>query len=272
MFHPSDTVSLGFSVEAAEQYGGDSAGGGAITLPSALVSSYSGQLNTGSTGLSVPSPNQDLIGKVAFEPRVGNRSLHIELAALLRRFEFYNPLRQQIFKAASGGGSLNFNLELFKNFRLAANNFYSDGGGRYIFGQGPDLIIQGDGSPSLVHAYSTVDGFEYQARPKTLLFAFYGGTYFHKNVAIDPETGKPVGYGYDGSPSGHNRSIQEASAGFAHTFWRDPAYGALQFMTQYSYVIRHPWFVAPGQLGDANVNMVYLNLRYTLPGAPPSGR
>jgi hypothetical protein len=79
--------------------------GGAITLPSALVSSYSGQLNTGSTGLSVPSPNQDLIGKVAFDPRVGNRSLHIELAALLRRFEFYNPLSQQIFKAAGGGGA-----------------------------------------------------------------------------------------------------------------------------------------------------------------------
>ena len=270
MYHPRETVTLGLSLEAAEQYAGGSAGGGTITLPSALVPSYSEQLNMGSSGLGVPSPHQDLIAKVAFDPKVADRSLHIELAALWRRFEFYNPLSHRSFKTAGGGGSANFNFELLKNFRLVANTFYSDGGGRYIFGQGPDLIIRGDGSPSLVHAYSTVDGFEYQARPKTLFFAFYGGAYFHRNTAIDPDTGTPVGYGYAGSPSGHNRAIQEATAGFAHTFWRSPNYGALQFMTQYSYVFRHPWYVAPDQPGQANVNMIYLNLRYTLPGAPPS--
>jgi hypothetical protein len=272
MYHPKETVSLGLSVEASEQYAGGSAGGGTITLPSALVPSYSEQLNNGSSGLSVPSPHLDWIGKVAFDPKVADRPLHIELAALWRRFEFYNPLSSQSFQASGGGGSANVNLELFKNFRLIANTFYSDGGGRYIFGQGPDLIIRGDGSPSLIHAYSTVDGIEYQATPKTLFFAFYGGTYFHKNVAIDPATGEPVGYGYEGSSSGHNRAIQEATAGFARTFWRNPNYGALQFMTQFSYVFRHPWYVTPGQPGEANLNMIYLNLRYTLPGGPPAER
>jgi hypothetical protein len=272
MYHPRETVTLGLSAEAAEQYAGGSAGGGTITLPSALVPSYSEQLNTGTSGLSVPSPHQDLIGKIAFDPRVGGRSLHIELAALWRRFEFYNPSNHQSFKAAGGGESVNFNFDLFKNFRLVANTFYSDGGGRYIFGQGPDLIIRGDGSPSLVHAYSTVDGFEYQARPKTLFFAFYGGAYFQRNVTTDPDTGESVGYGYSGSPSGHNRTIQEATAGFAHTFWRNPNYGALQFMAQYSYVFRQPWYVASDQPGEANVNMIYLNIRYTLPGGPPSER
>jgi hypothetical protein len=164
---------------------------------------------------------------------------------------------------------LNLNVELVKNVRLFSNNFDSDGGGRYIFGQGPDLIIQGDGSPSLIHAYSMVQGLEYQARPKTLLYAYYGGAYFQKNVAIDPETGSLVGYGYQGSPSEHNRALQQVTVGLSRTFWRDPAYGALQFMTQYSYIFRHPWHVAPGQPGEANLNMLYLNLRYTLPGAPP---
>jgi len=41
-------------------------------------------------------------------------------------------------------------------------------------------------------------------------------------------------------------------------------------MVQYSYLVRHPWFVAPGQPGSANLNMLFLNLRYTLPGAPPA--
>ena len=58
VFHPSESLSVGFSSEAAEQYAGGSAGSAAITLPSALVPSYSAQLNTGSSGLGVPSPNQ----------------------------------------------------------------------------------------------------------------------------------------------------------------------------------------------------------------------
>ena len=272
VFRPSETVTLGISSEAAEQYAGGSAGSAAITLPSALVPSYSGQLNTGSSGLSVPSPNQDLIGKLAFDNKVGGRPFHVELAGILRRFKFYNPLTLQTFKVAGGGGSLNFNVEVVKNLRLFSNNFFSDGGGRYIFGQGPDLIIQGDGSPSLIHSYSMVHGLEYQVRPKTLLFAYYGGAYFQKNVAIDPTTGGPVGYGYSGSPSEHNRSLQQVTAGFSRTFWRDPAYGALQLMTQYSYLFRQPWYVAPAQPGEANLNMFYLNLRYAFPGAPPSAR
>ena len=91
VFRPNETVTVGVSSEAAEQYAGGSAGSAAITLPSALVPYYSGQLNTGSSGLSVPSPNQDFIGKVAFDNKVGGRPFHLELAAILRRFKFYNP-------------------------------------------------------------------------------------------------------------------------------------------------------------------------------------
>jgi hypothetical protein len=43
-------------------------------------------------------------------------------------------------------------------------------------------------------------------------------------------------------------------------------------MTQYSYLFRQPWHVAPAQPGEANLNMFYLNLRYSFPGAPPSAR
>ena len=91
-------------------------------------------------------------------------------------------------------------------------------------------------------------------------------------MAIDPANGQPVGFGYTGSPGNHNRAIQEGTFGFTHTFWRDPNYGAMQFMVQYSYLVRHPWYVAPGQPGAANLNMLFLNLRYTLPGAPPPER
>lgn len=39
-----------------------------------------------------------------------------------------------------------------------------------------------------------------------------------------------------------------------------------QSRMQYSYLPRHPWFVASGQPGAANLNMLSLNLRYTLLG------
>jgi hypothetical protein len=269
VYHPKAQVSMGVSVEAAEQYGGGSAGGGVITLPSALSNAYATELNNGTSTYTVPNRRPDVIGKIAFDPTIARRHMHIEFAGVLSGFRFYNPIDQKHYAAQGGGGSVNLNLELVKNFRLITNNYYSDGGGRWIFGQGPDLIIRGDGSPSLVHSASTVSGFEYQANPNLLVYAYYGGVYFGRNVAIDPANGKPVGYGYSGSPSSQNRAIQEATFGFTKTFWKDPKYGALQFMTQYSYLTRSPWHVAAGQPSSANSNMVFLNLRYLLPGAPP---
>lgn len=72
-----------------------------------------------------------------------------------------------------------------------------------------------------------------------------------------------------GSPASHHRSIQETTFGFTHTFWRDANFGALQLMTQYSYLTRRPWFVAAGQPGEVYSNMVFINLRYVLPGSAP---
>ena len=53
-----------------------------------------------------------------------------------------------------------FNVAVLKNLRLISSNFFSDGEGRYLFGQAPDLIVRADGSLSAVHASSTIDGFE----------------------------------------------------------------------------------------------------------------
>lgn len=270
VYHATPRIAMGLSLEASEQYGGGSAGGGVITLPSNLSSAYASQINTGGNTFSVPNARPDVIAKIAFDPRVGGRNMHIEFAGVSSAFRFYNPLTQTRYFKQGGGGSVNLNFEVLKKLRIVTNNFYSNGGGRWIFGQGPDLIIRGDGSPSLVRAASTLSGLEYQAGKKWLLYAYYGGAYFGKNVTIDPITGKPVGYGYSGSPNSQNRSIQEATLGFTNTFWKDPKYGALQFMTQYSYVTRNPWYVGPGQPANAHLNMVFLNLRYALPGAPPA--
>jgi hypothetical protein len=128
--------------------------------------------------------------------------------------------------------------------------------------------VRADGSLSAIHAYSTVSGFEYQPKPRLQLYAYYGGEYLTRNIAIDLN-GKLVGYGYSGAPNTQNRTIQEGTSGFIWTFWKNPNYGALQFMGQYAYLNRAPWYVAPGQPENAHNSTVFLNLRYQLPGESP---
>ena len=42
-------------------------------------------------------------------------------------------------------------------------------------------------------------------------------------------------------------------------------YGAVQYYTQYSYLTRAPWFVAPDNPKNAHLSMVYAGIRYVLP-------
>jgi len=282
VYHPSSKVALAVALDSPEQYVGGSAGGSLITFPSSLSSVYSGELNVGTNTLGVPNVAPDVIAKLAFDP---SKKFHFEIGGIERNFKVWNPSTKTTpaatFTAEGGGGFLNLNFEVAKGFRLLTNNFVSDGGGRYIFGQAPDLIVHGDGSISLIHADSTVTGFEYTNK-KSLIFGYYGGIYVGRNSTIVPVTTTsgtppvttttltPYGYGYSGAPSGQNRAVQEATIGFNQTLWKDAKYGALNFIGQYSYLTRNPWSVATGQPANANLSMVFFDLRYTLPGSAPT--
>jgi len=263
-YHPNDHFHVVLSAENPQQY----VGGTGVTYPSALTASgaLGSQFNDGTTTYKVPNLHPDIIVKAAFDAKPKGLEQHIEVAGMVRSFKYFNPLPgvNHTFQTTGGGGAVNSNFELFKGFHLIENAFFSDGGGRYIFGVGPDLVVRPDGNLSLVHAYSTVDGFEANVSKNLMLYSYYGGAYYGRNTGID-SNGKPIGYGYTGSSSNSNRSLQEYTFGFTQTFWKAPQYGALQLMTQYSYVWRNPWFVAPGLPKNAKTNMVYVNLRYTLP-------
>ena len=193
----------------------------------------------------------------------------------MREFKVYNPVANgnlgESFSKEGAGVSLNMNFALTKSIHFLTNNFYGDGGGRYLFGTGPDFIVRGDGSPSPIHDAATVTGFEVAASPTTALFAYYGDAYFARNVAVDT-AGKLVGYGYSGSPNSQNRNIQEGTVGFTQTFWKDAKYGALSLIFQYAYYNRDPWYVAVNAPKDAHNSTVFLDLRYTLPGTAPTMR
>ena len=179
--------------------------------------------------------------------------------------------RLRSFTKAGVGGSINLNFELVKNFRIFTNNYYSDGGGRYIFGQAPDLIVRADGSLSPIHSGSTLTGAEVTAG-QTLIYSYYGGVYIQRNTALDANGTTRIGYGFIGSGGGQNRTIQQFTFGTNTTLWRDARYGALNLMFQYSYLQRNPWSVATGQPSDAHTHIGFMNLRYTLPGSAPAVR
>jgi hypothetical protein len=267
VYRPKTGIALGLSFESGDAYGGGSAGAGTIKVPTAFAPDYSGQVELGSGGVSVPNSHLDIIGKLAIDGGSSVHPVHVELAGMTNQVAFYNPVTGQQFRSRGGGAALNVAAEVVKGLTLLTANYYSNGGGRFIFGEAPALIIQGNGAPSLIHSMSTVDGLEYQATPNLKVWSYYGGTYIGRDVAIDPANGQPVGYGYPGSPDNNNRTIQEVTGGFTRTFSIKPGYGSLLFIGQYSWIVRHPWYVGPARPTGADVNTVYLTFRYVLPTA-----
>jgi len=267
-FHPSDKVAVGIAFENSEPYVGGGNGGSAITAPSAIAGVLGTQVNNGSSVISAAALAPDIVAKIAFDP---TSRFHFEIAGVEIANKIADPASTpayQTFSKVGGGGSVNLSFALTKNLRVLANNFYSAGGGRYIFGQAPDFVIRSNGSLSLVHSGSTVSGFELTAA-KTLFYTYYGGVYVGKNLALDANGRTLIGYGPISS-DGQNRAIQEITFGSNTTLMKDSKWGALNLMFQYSYLQRNPWLAAAGAPTGAHLSMGFVNFRYTLPGAAPT--
>jgi hypothetical protein len=270
-YHFGNKAAFAIALENSEPYVGGANGGSAIVAPAVFVpaapatSIIGTQVNNGTSVISAAALHPDIIAKLAFDP---SNKFHVEFVGVEITNKISNPNSTPPFQTntkAGGGGAINLNFELFKNFRIFDNNYWSSGGGRYIFGQAPDFMIRADGTISLVHSASTVAGFEATAG-KTMFYGYYGGVYIGKNTAVD-DGGKLIGYGPISS-DGQNRSIQEITFGTNTTLAKNPRWGALNLMFQYSYLFRNPWFAKAGAPSDATSSMGFVNLRYTLPGTP----
>ena len=303
--HPNDNWAIGVAFENPEQ-----------TLPSSVVlpaggSGFTSQFdlnssNTSNTtavnGPNTPNLHPDIIPKIAFDATPGGHHVHFDVAGLFRTFKAVNVIAtpstitaaDTVTTTASGGGIAGtMNIELVKNLRFIATGFWSDGGGRYIASTGgPDLIIRPNGTISPVHSGSGIAGFEYQVTPKTMLYGYYSGAYFGRNVTsvvttvagtggpctvtthagygFYPGTSVPVGTGTTcpaapaGSPNSADRYLYEPTFGVIQTMWKNPNYGDLKIITQYSYVSRTPWNIGTNP-ATAHNSMVYIDLRYDLP-------
>ena len=267
VYHFGDKAAFALALENSEPYVGGGNGGSAITAPTAIAGILGSQVNNGGSVISAAALHPDIIGKLALDP---TNKFHAEFVGIETTAKIANPASTPAFQSstkAGVGAEVNFNLELFKGFRLIDNNFWSDGAGRYVFGQAPDFVIGANGNISLVHSASTVGGFEAQAG-KLLLFGYYGGVYIFKDTAVDTN-GKLIGYGPLAS-DGQNRAIQEVTFGANATLAKSPKWGALNLLFQYSYLQRNPWLVTGTAPDNAHLSMGFFDLRYTLPGQAAS--
>lgn len=307
VYHPNEHWALGVALENPEQYTGLN---NEVTFPSFFNAQLAGQFDAANNS-STPNLHPDVIPKISYDTDLGGKHFHAEAAGLLSSIKI-TDLAQAIptpsgftsHTKTGGGISGAVNLEFLKNVRFVGNGFWSDGGGRYIFGLGPDAVVRPvnasgntctvvgpppgsatgcDAQISLVHAGSGIVGIEAQVTPTTMFAGYFGGAYFQRDSFPDitrtpgvlphpcggltsPATLFPcVGFGGSGSATSNNRAITEPSFDWIQTFWKNPQYGALQLITEASYVVRSPWFVAAGAPKNAHLTMVWLDLRYVLP-------
>lgn len=270
IYHPNDHFAAGVAIENSEQITG--AGAGEVTFPNALNAQLQSQFAPNNTTNTVPNVAPDVIPKIAYDTDVAGRHFHIEGVGLLTTVKATSLGATGTFQSSAktgGAAGAALNLELVHNFRFLVNALYGDGGGHYIIGLGPSAVVRPDGSVSLVHSGTGLAGFEYQPVQNTLLGVYYGAAYFERNAFLDTSAGaKPntfIGFGGPNSASTNNRSLQQPTFDWTQTFWRNPQFGALQLVTQTSYVTRSPWFVAAGAPKNAHLVMIYTSMRYVLP-------
>jgi hypothetical protein len=276
ILHPNKNVAVGVALENPEQTLPSS-----VVVPAAAGAGYASQFDSNSgntssaTGVNNPNtPNlhPDIIPKIAFDFKPGGHQVHFDVAGLFRTFKAVNVIATPTpitnagtvtTSISGGGGAATINVELVKNVRLIATGFYSYGGGRYIASTaGPDVVVRPNGTLSGIHSGSGIGGFEWTPNPKTVIYGYYSGAYFGKNF---DKTGTTfTGYGFPGSSNSANRYIYEPTVGVHYMMWRNPNYGDIRIMTQFSYVSRTPWNIGTGP-GTAHMGMAYINLRYDIP-------
>jgi len=259
-------------------------GAGEVIFPLAFNAQLGPQFDAANNP-GAPNVAPDFLTKIAYDT-TGSYHFHLEGGGLLTTAKAtILPVGGTGFQSRStvGGGFMGaLSFDLFKgsdgrNLKFVTHGMWGYGIGRYLNGLAPDVVVRPvqtgpatfDADTSGVHSGDFVGGFEFAPHPKAQFGVYYGGAYAQRNAFPDvtsPLLVKPIiGFGGINSPNSANRSVQQGTLDWTQTFWKHPQYGAVQLVTQVSYLTRSPWFVAAGAPKNAHLTMSYVSLRYVLP-------
>jgi len=261
VYHLSKATAFAISAENPEQQVGNN-----VVFPTALSSTLNNQYNTGSNELKVPNVAPDLVVKGAFNGRLsGDRKVHLDVGGLMRTFRSWNGGNVYGKDHAFGwGANANFTLDLVKSVRLVIDGFASAGGGRYIGGLAPDVVVTQSGNILPIHSYSWVGGFELAPNKATGLYFYYSALYAQRNSVLNSDGTCCVGFGFPGANNVADRLIGQLTAGYSRVLWKYENVGSVQWGVQYAYQWLQPWVAGSGP-SFAKQNMVFSQLRYNLP-------
>jgi hypothetical protein len=217
----------------------------------------------------------DFIVKAAFEPGFG----HWEIYGIGSRFRdrVYpcvetnpDPIcggtsnANGAYNASVNGGGIGANgrITIAKHFDFALHALEGKGVGRYGTGGLPDATVNPDGTLAPLRSYQGLATLEFHY-PRFDIYMNGGEEYVKRRWAVDPLSGKVVGYGAPSQSTAgcYTETVPGAGTGFgfgalscsADTqnliegtigFWikvHQGTHGRLQFGPQYSYVARNAW-------------------------------
>ena len=269
VWHASDAFQWGVEMQNPQQF----VGAGEVIFPFAFNAQLGTQFDANNNN-GAPNAFPDILTKFAYD----TSHLHFEAGGIVTSKKItILPVGGTDFNSHSkvGGGILAGANVGNKNFRIIGHGMWGSGIGRYMIGSGPDAVVfpiatgpaAFNADLSLVHSGSAIVGAEATAGKSQFGF-YYGGFYFSRNSFVDvtnPVPNRIAGFGGINSPNSANRAIQEGTIDWTQTFWKNPQYGAVLMVTQFSYLTRAPWFVAAGAPKNAHLGMGYLSIRYVLP-------
>ena len=272
-WHASGGFALGVSLENPQQYVGASE----VTFPSAFNAQLGVQADAANNA-GTPNEMPDVVAKAVWDGTTAGGPLHLEAVGITRRFHIAElatgatTFSHQSAMGTGAGAAVIANLGT--RLRVVASGLEGDGLGRYMGGLGPDFVVQPnaagtDVALSTVHGRSYIAGLESDLTPTDMIAGYYGEMDFDRDAFLDttsPVTPTPtIGFGGVNSPGSANRTIHELTVDASHAFWKTPDHGALALVVQVSELVRKPGFVAAGAPDHALVDMVYVDVRYTLP-------
>jgi hypothetical protein len=232
------------------------------------------------------NPAPDVIGKVAWEKKIGDQKYHVEGFGIYRTFQdrvnylaaataSINATPGHYTNTATGGGgggSISIYDVIPKHLDIQGSFFAGNGIGRYGSGGLPDTTVRPDGTLVGIPETMWLAGGTYHANKDWDFYAFAGSEDERSKVyALSATSGMGYGtlpgssnagcYTEGGSCSAVTKTIDQYTGGFWWKFYQG-SFGRAQVGVQYSYTERKAFADSAGLAPVARENMIFTAFRF----------
>ena len=236
----------------------------------------------------------DVIGKIAYEAKLGERDIHLETFGIYR--DFYDRVGSTpvggVATATTGNNNNNKDTTgyglgagiiipvLPRRVDFQASGLFGRGIGRYGTSQLSDVIVAGDGSLKAIPEGMLLGGFTVHATPSIDVYGFAGiekelrkygenstGTFYGLGApggttasvaGCNQEPNVNGGALCNSTGNGNNKQIFQLTAGFWDKIYKG-SFGEVRVGAQYQYNGREVFNNIPGVVNPATGQFIYTN-------------